>query len=491
LNQVDQPLEFSTSAIQGTAWRYVALFSGKLMVFVSTIILARLLTKDDFGLVGYAVTVISFLESLSDLGVTAALIYFPDDRDRTSTAFWINQASGAIFFGLTWFFSPGIATYFHDERVIDITRSLALTFPLLALGYIQEAVLLKKLSFRMSFIPSFIKSFAKGGASIAFAFAGYGPWSLIWGQLIGTLISSIAYWFVTPWRPTLIFNVKMALSLLKYGLVFLAGEMLSLLLMYVDYFFVGRYLGSERLGVYTLAFRMPDLLILEFARTLSNVLFPIYSQMRQQTGSMARAFFLVTRYISLLTIPMSLGLALVAEPFVLTFFTEKWIEAVPVIRGISMYAMLLSIVHNTSSVYWAEGRPQIVSWIGIARLVCLVPALLWAVIGARSIVTVGWVHAGMAFLSAILNFLVASRIIGLSIKDIGRALSPAFLSSLLMGLVVCAVILLTQSQVEPWLQLVLSVAAGGFAYIISLWYLQRDIVMSVGTKLRSTLGFAE
>jgi PST family polysaccharide transporter len=465
------------------------MFSGKFMVFVSTVILARLLTKDDFGLVGYAVTIIALLESLSDLGVTAAIIYHPDDQVRVSTGFWINQITGILFFALTWILAPAVAGYFRDDRVVDVTRVLSLTFPFQAIGYMQETVLLKRLSFKRSFIPSFIKSLAKGLASIGLAFAGYGPWSLIWGQLIGTLISSITYWIVTPWRPSLVFSFKMAISLLKYGIVFIFGEMLSLLLMYLDYLLVGRYLGSEELGVYTLAFRMPDLLILEFARTLSNVLFPIYSQMRTQTGNMSRGFFLATRYISLLTIPMGLGLALVAEPFILTFFTDKWIDAVPVVRGIAIYATLLSVVHNTTSVYWAEGRPQISTWVGLVRLFMLFPALLWAVLVTRSIIVVSWVHAGIALLSAVLNFVLASRLIGLSIVEIARALRPGVIAGSLMAFAVIISMKITYPLFDPWLLLSFNVLVGGLVYLVSLWFLQRDIVLAVILKMRSAVGW--
>lgn len=482
-----QTTEFSKSAIHGTAWRYVALFSGKFIVFMSTVVLARLLTKDDFGLVGYAVTVIAFLENLSDLGVSAAVIYHQDDQERVSTAFWINQATGLMFFGAVWLAAPAISDYFRDERVVDVTRILALTFPFMALGYMQETVLLKRLSFKLSFIPSFIKSFAKGIASVGFALAGFGPWSLIWGQLLGTLISSIAYWFVTPWRPSLMFSFSKGLALLKYGLVFIFGEMLSLFLLNLDYLLVGRYLGSEKLGVYSLAFRMPDLLILEFARTLTNVLFPIYSQMRNRMGDMSRAFFLVTRYVSLITLPLGLGLALVAEPFVVTFFTEKWIEAVPVVRGIAVYATLLSVAHNTNSVYWAEGRPQIITWMGIIRLAFLFPGLYWAVTVPESIVAVGWVHAGIALLSVFINLYISARLIGLPVIEIARALKPSILAGSLMVASVLGVMLLTQDLLPSWLLLTECVVLGGLAYLLGLWLFQRDIVLTLGSRLRETL----
>ncbi|GAB1470840.1 oligosaccharide flippase family protein [Chloroflexota bacterium] len=491
MNHQTDKLDISNAAISGTAWRYVAMFTGKLMVFLSTVILARLLTKDDFGLVGYAVTVIAFLEGISDLGVTAAVIYFPEDKRRVSTAFWVNQATGILFFMLIWVAAPAVAEFFKDDRVVSITRTLALTFPLLSFGYIHESVLLKRLSFKKSFIPAFLRSVTKGLASIGFAFAGFGPWSLIWGQLCGNLIASIAYWVVTPWKPEFLFNLQMAYEMLKYGTVFIVGELLAVLLLNLDYVLVGRYLGSESMGVYTLAFRLPDLLILEFARTLSNVLFPIYAQLRGQAeNGMARAFFLATRYISMLTIPMGVGLALVARPFIIVFFSEKWVDAIPVIQGIAIYATLLSIVHNISSVYWADGRPQILSWIGLVRLSILFPALYWAVTVSGSIVTVGWVQAAVALISALINLFVASRLIKLSWFDIGRALRPAMISGSVMALFVYGFTLLVNDSLSPLFLLLTSVLIGGVAYLGTLWFVERDVVVAAGGKILSALGRA-
>ncbi|MBN8657122.1 MAG: lipopolysaccharide biosynthesis protein [Anaerolineae bacterium] len=485
-----EQLDISKAAIRGTAWRYVAMFTGKLMVFLSTVVLARLLTKDDFGLVGYAVTVIAFLEGISDLGVTAAIIYFPDEKKRISTAFWVNQVTGLIFFIGIWFAAPAIAVFFNDERVIDISRTLALTFPLLALGYIHESVLLKRLSFKRSFIPSFLRSVAKGGASIAFAFGGFGAWSLIYGQLAGNLVASVSYWLVTPWKPEFAFDLKMSYELLKYGVVFIVGELLAITLLNLDYLLVGRYLSSEQMGVYTLAFRLPDLLILEFARTLSNVLFPIYSQVREQSADsgMARAFFLATRYISILTIPMGIGLALVAQPFIVVFFGEKWLDAVPVVQGIAVYATILSIVHNISSVYWAEGRPQILTWIGLTRLAILFPALFWAVTMTGSIVVVGWVQAVVALISALINIMVASRLIKLPIIEIARALRPAILAGTVMAGCVFGITWFLNTVVPAWLLLVISVSVGGVTYLGVLWFVEREIVDSAKDKLLSAIG---
>lgn len=481
-----QNSNYSSAAIQGTAWRYVAFFSGKLMVFISTVVLARLLTKDDYGLVGYAVTAISFLDVISDLGVVPALIFYPDNKRTSGTAFWLNLLISILFFCLAWMLAPYMGAYFRDPRVEGVVRVLALNFPFKALGDIHEAVLLKKLSYARTFLPDFLKAMAKGLISIGFAASGFGAWSLIWGQLGGTLVSSLTFWVFTPWRPSFLFDFSKARLLLSYGVGFIGGDLLSILLINLDYLLVGRYLGSEALGVYTLSFRLPDLLIMQFARILSWVIFPIYTRMKEEPGGLARGFAVTTRYVSLLTVPIGIGLALISQPFTLVVFTEKWIDAIPVIRTLSLYAMFLAIAHNVNSAYRASGRLNVVTWMGIFRLTLLFPALWWATAVGESIVAVGWMQAAVAFIGTIANLILAARLLGLPMRDLAAALRPSILAGGIMAMVVLFVLNVSQMS-EPWLQLTLCVISGGLAYGTLLWFLQRQVVLDAARKLRAAV----
>jgi len=482
----EQRTSYSSKAIHGTAWRYVAFFSGKFMVFISTVVLARLLTKDDYGLVGYAVTAISFLDVISDLGVVPALIFYPESKRTSGTAFWLNLLISILFFSLAWILAPLMAAYFRDPRVEGVVRVLALNFPFKALGDIHESVLLKKLTYARTFLPDFLKAMAKGLISIGFAAAGFGAWSLIWGQLSGTLVSSLTFWIVTPWRPKFVFDFDKVRLLLGYGVSFIGGDILNILLLNLDYLLVGRYLGSENLGVYTLSFRLPDLLIMQFARILSWVIFPIYTRMKDEPGGLARGFAVTTRYVSLLTVPLGFGLALVSQPFTLVVFTDKWIDAIPVIRTLALYAMFLSIAHNISSAYRANGRLHIITWMGIFRLLLLFPALWWATTVANSIVAVGWVQAIVACVATIVNLLVASRALGLPLRDLFAALRPSIFAGGVMVAVVLFVISASK-MTEPWLQLSVSVISGSVAYTALLWFLQREVVLDAVRKLRTAV----
>ena len=347
-------------------------------------------------------------------------------------------------------------------------------------------MLRKRLDFGRSVIPDFISAFTKGLASIIFAVLGYGAWSLIWGQIAGAVASSVVMWFVTPWRPAFEFDFEKARGLLSYGVHIVGVAILAVFLQNLDYLLVGRYLGSEALGVYTLAFRLPDLVILQFARVLSTVLFPLYARIRDVPGSLARGFYLTTRYVSLVTLPLGIGLALVAKPFTLVVFTEKWQEAIPVLQALAIYSMLTSLAYNAGSAYKAEGRPQVLTWLALIRLTMLFPALWWAVTTMQSIVVTGWMQVLVAFIGGMINLFAAARLLGLPLRELGSAISPSLMAAAFMTVAILGVLALTASSSSIW-QLILGVLAGGFAYAGALWLFKREMVISLIKNLRSSL----
>jgi O-antigen/teichoic acid export membrane protein len=474
------------AAVRGMAWRYLSYISAKLMVFVSTVVLARLLSKDDFGLVGFAITAIVFLEVLS-VGTGPAVIYFADDNRLATSAFWLGQAVGLGLFGLSWVLAPAIADFFHDARVIPAFRVLSLTFPIAAVGDIHAALLQKWLAFDRIFIPELLLAMVKGLSSIALAFWGFGAWSLIWGQLAATIASSAAYWIVAAWRPSFTFDLQLARSIMGYGLRYISSDVISVFVLNLDYLLVGRYLGSVALGVYTLAFRLPDLLVMQIVSLLSGVLFPLYSQMRDVPGSVARGFLATTRYVSLLTVPLGVGMALVAQPLVTVFFTDKWADAVPVIRAIALYAVFRSFAYNAGSAYKAQGKPQVITWIEGARLAILLPALWWAVTQAQTIVAVGWTQAAVSLAASIFDLSIAARILRMSAGELAVALRPALVAGTVMAGAVLAA-LQTTALGPSWLQLTSAVAVGAIVYVACLRLVQPDVITDAGGLLRRSFG---
>jgi O-antigen/teichoic acid export membrane protein len=362
-----------------------------------------------------------------------------------------------------------------------------LVYPIIALGSTHQKIIEKKLAFKRTFLPELLRSLTKGGATIGFALSGFGVWSLILGQLCSEVVSTIAYWISAGWVPSMLIDRDKAYSLLSYGAKYVGADAVAVLLLNLDYLLVGRYLGAVAMGVYTLAFRLPDLIVLQFARTLSGVVFPIYSRMRETSNNMARGFLLTTRYISLITVPMGVGLALVAKPFTEVMFSSKWVDAVPAIQGLAIYSMLLSLAYNAGGAYKASGRPQIIIWLGVVRLGILLPALWWAVNVPGTIVAVSWMHAAVAFVSAAISLYLAARILNLQMSEIYAALYPSVVAGLCMAAAVYGTLWLTVTM-SALAQLLSGTLAGGVVYLMTLWLFQRDVVLEASQKLRTAFG---
>lgn len=469
---------YAQSAVKGTLWTYASYYSGKIIVFLSTILLANLLTKKDFGVVGFALMVIGFLDVLSDLGIGPAVVYERENPRAGSTAFWINLLMSLALFALVWLAAPLTVYFFEDPRAVDVLRGLALTFPITAFSNIHANLLTKALQFRRKFIPDFARAVAKGLFSVLFALLGFGFWSLVWGQILGTLATVLAYWLVFPWRPRLEFDSAIARRLLQFGKNVVAVDGLASILLNLDFLFVGSFLGAEALGVYSLAFRLPDLLITQFATSVSSVLFPIYVKMREQSDSLARGFLTTLRYVSMVTIALGVGLLLVADSFVHTFLSAQWLEAIPVIQAIALYAMFFSLAYNAGSLYKATGKPHILTQLALARLALLAPTLYVAAALLGNIRAVGYGHALVALISGLLNLIVAARIAKVDLADVFEALRPAAVSGLGMALAVWGAGFFAAGWPAP-LQLAVFTLMGGAVYLTLLLAQQPGLFSSL------------
>lgn len=479
-------LNFNRVAAKGTFWIYAARYSGKLVVFLSTIILARLLTKDDFGIVGYALVFTNLLDVIQDLGIGSAVIYHEKDPKASDTAFWLVLGVGMFLFLLTWFLAPLVGDFFNDDRTIMVTRMMALSFPITAFGQIHEVLLRKDLAFDKTFLPSVARNIGKGGLSVVFALLGFGVWSLVIGNVGAMVVFVIVVWIVLPWRPSFRFDRKIAGELLTYGMGILSVNILAYFLRDSDSLFVGRFLGATALGVYSLAFRIPELLINEFSNVISTVTFPVYVKMKDNPQELRKAFLKSSEYISIVTVPIGLGLALVAKPLVHTFFTEKWVDAIPVLQAISIYAMLFSLSYNAGTIYKATGRPYILTKLIIIRLAILIGAFFIAITQVGTIASIGWAHAIVALIAGSVYLIVAGRIIEISALEFLGVFRPAVISGILMSIVVGFVLYLSASSLYI-IQLIVSVLIGAVVYLLVLGLQKRSLVFQIRDTLQNAL----
>lgn len=467
--------ELVDKIVSGALWIYLATYASKVLVFITTIILANLITKSDFGVIGYTFIITSVLDSIYDLGIGAAYIYHKDEDGLADTAFWLTVLYSLLVALIVWITAPLVAAYFNDNRAIDVIHIYSVFFPVTALGNTHEFILRKRLAFKQNMVPTIASSLVKGIISIVLALLGFGYWSIIFGQVVGAVVSTIAYWVVVPWRPVFTINRSLVPSLLLYGIKTSFLNLMIALLLNIDYLFTGHYLGAEELGVYTLAFRIPDMIITQFGVVINRVTFPAFVNIRDQEQSLAHGFIITLKFICAAILPTGAGIILVSEPFWRTFFPDTWLEAVPVMSIITVYTIMVTLVIGSESVYKTMGKLRTMIKLYLIRLIMIAPALYFATTVIRSIEAVAWAQAGAAFILCVINMVVTTKLIKISIHEIMKIMQPSVISTLVMSIVVWGLLQICGS-IAPLAQIIVSILVGLGVYGVMLNWQDHSIV---------------
>jgi O-antigen/teichoic acid export membrane protein len=492
VENTDSSANIAHRAAGGIFWTYVSFAGSKLLVFISTVMLARLLVPAEFGQVAFALLVISYLETVGDFGVSSALIYEKDNRqEAANAAFLISLATGAVWFALVFLAAPFIAEFFNEPAVVPIVRIMAWTFPINALGNVHDALLRKDLHFRKRLVPDFASALIKGVISIALAWLGYGVWSLVWGQIAGSLISTIALWFVIDWRPTLKSSMHVGRRMMSYGGKIVSVNIISAIVHDADYVVVGRMLGSAALGLYTIAYRIPEMGITMIIWVIGKVTFPVYAKLRDDPPALSAAFLVTLRYLSLLTIPAGVGLAILGEPFIKVLFGEKWLDAVIAMQALAIAGCLRSLGSHAGDVYKATGRPDILVKLGVARAVILVPAMIWA--ARYGIEGVALAQIAITALSTVANLFIAGKMLSVSVWSLFAEFRAAFAGSLIMGVALYFFkgILSGQANLSPTAALITLILTGAVIYAAGIFVFNREAIAQVWNLAAASLRKSE
>ena len=291
----------------------------------------------------------------------------------------------------------------------------------------------------------------------------------------------LASWLVFPCKPKIELHPDMLRSLFGFGASVVIVDAIAVATDNLDYLIIGRSLGSADLGMYTIAYRLPELLILNSLWILASVLFPAYSLLQDDRESLRRGFLSAVRYTELAIVPISLGLAIAASPIVLTIFGQKWAAAIPVLRILAIFTLVNSIAYNVGDVYKAIGRPDVLVKIELAVLVALIPTLIYLV--RFGIVAVAIGHLAVACLHLVIRILVARRVVQVSLKDLVEQLRPALLAGTGLLIFALPVLQITRSLPVP-IQLITVVLSGALGYFAVLWFVEREAIFIIAELIK-------
>jgi O-antigen/teichoic acid export membrane protein len=463
---------------RAVAWNYLSWFLSKVLVLATTAVLARLLTPDEFGVVGFATVAIAYLAVLRDLGLGGALIQRRTDvEDAADTVFSINLGLGAVLTAATALLAPWVAGYFDEPRITTLLRVLGLTFLIQSLGTTHLVRLQRDLAFRRKLLPDVGQAAVRMVVSIAAAAAGWGIWALVAGQIAGVTASTMLAWVALPWRPRLRLSRRLVAPLARFGAPLLGVDVIHTVVGNLDYLIVGKVLGASALGLYTLAYRLPELLLLGVVTVLSRVFFPALASIQDDPARLRTGFLASIRYVQMVVVPVGLGLLVAADPIVRVILGSEWLEVVPVVRVLAVFALLSSSMVADGDVYKAMGKPQVLARIAVFKLALLVPALLVGV--HHGLVGVALAHLVTTAIVKSLRGFVVARMLEIRPAELGRQFLPTLAAGAVMVAAVLPVLGLTTTQ-SPAARLLLAVSTGAVSYLTTLVVLE-------GASLRALL----
>ena len=464
MNQQAETLRKKT--LKGIIWTAISNFGQQGIQFVVTIILARLLTPKDFGLVGIASIFIGLATVVNQLGIGAALVQRKDlDEGHLTSAFWTNITMGTVLCILMIGFAPFIASYFKNPQVIPILRVLSLTFLLGSLSIVPGSLLRRELLFNKLAYVNISALVISGLVSVILAFLGYGVWSLVWGRIVQVIAGITLIWLIVSWRPSFSFSLKKFKELFSFGISVLGTNLLTYIKKNSDYFIIGKFLGAGPLGIYTMAYNMVNLPKRKLSTVITTVAFPAFSKVRDEAEKIREGFFTMISSISFVTFPILAGLCAVAPEFVRIFLGEKWAGAIIPIQILCIPGALGSIYTTVGSVFYAKGRPDLEFKCDLISFGILLGLLL---VGVRyGIIGISLALMISSIIGFFLFFGVLSRLIQINFFHIFKVIYANVAGSMLMFLGVSLVrLLMLRAEHSDVTVLGISVLTGILIYTI-------------------------
>jgi O-antigen/teichoic acid export membrane protein len=456
--------------LRGIFWAYGSYVAGRVLVLLSVAILARLLSPSEFGLVGLALTVTALLDTLRDFGVSQALVVSEEDEkfeERATTAWTLSFLMGLVLTALTIAVSPFAADFFNEPDLQPLLTVLGLNFLLRGAGATHFAIAQKWIDFRTRTAAEMADVIVRGGTGIALALAGAGAWSLVIGYLSGTAAMTILLWILVPFRPKLQRALPHIRGLVGFGGGLAVLEVLGAVIGNVDYVLVGRVLGAADLGLYVLGFRLPELLIMNLSMVAGLVLFPAFAGVPRER--ITEAFLTSFRYMLMVTVPLTVGLIVLAEPLTLVAFGEQWRDSIPVMQVLSLFAFAITVGIPAGTVYKSLGRVNVLIALAVPRTILAVATI--AIFVREGIVAVAACQAAVAGTFALIGIGLAVRLLA---ADLSEMLAGAW-PSLVAGAALAVVLGLVVWGIDtPVIALIVSVPLGALAYLGTLWVVAAD-----------------
>lgn len=451
-------------------WNTIDRLASQVLYGVVGVVLANVLSQEDFGLVGALLVFQAFAIIFADSGFGAALLQRKDPTEEDySTVFWFNLTVSVGIYWVLWFGAPLIADIFQgDRRLIPLSKVMFLTFVLNALGIVQTNRLMKRMDVKMIAISNLFAQVGGGGLGIVLALTGYGAWALVWQSVTLAGIKTGILWATGGWVPTCWIKKESFKKIWRVGLSVFSSSLLNTLFLNVYSFVIGKYYSLRSLGVYSQADKWSKMGSASLSQVLTASFVPLLAGVQDNAEEFRRYIKKINRFTGFIVFPVMIGLAAVGESLFHTLFGNKWDSAILLFQILTVRGIFVVLVSLYGNYMLAKGYGKRLFIIEVIKDTTIALAILVTIFDG-SVEVLVWGQFWASAVAWALVIVMTARVIGYGIGRMIGDLLPFLGVSLFMG-GVC--FLLGTLNFPAFLKLTLEVIAGGISYIVIMYTLK-------------------
>ena len=426
-------MNLKKQTVSGVKWLLAGSFSQKAISLITTVVLARILSPEDFGLFALAFVAINALGLFKSIGFDSAIVQRKSNVEKAAnTAFFIIPLFGCVIYLILTISAPMIGRFFNNQEVASVIKSLGVIFIISCFGRVPAALLQRNMKFKRISVIEVSEAVLYGVSAIVLAVIGMGIWSLVIAYILRTLLRNILMWIFSGWRPKFEFDIKIALEMFHFGkFIFLSG-LVWFLRTNLANLLVGKILGLTALGLYAIAFNISNFNAQYLGGKVHQVVFPAYSKLQNDLSTMKSAVLKIIQHVSIIALPIGIGIFLSAKELLTFVYGEKWIAATSVLKILVWAGIFNTLSASLSGVFLACGKPKLEFWIKTIQVliffVFISPmAKIFGINGVGVIVSIS------GFIVCVITLAWIMNILSIDLKELYFSLKPASVSSLVMA----------------------------------------------------------
>lgn len=425
--------------ISSVFWSFLQKVGSRGIEVVVTIILARLLSPEDFGLIAMLAVFIAISQSISQAGFSQALIQKKKvDEEDYSSVFYLNLFISIGLYVILYFGAPLIAKFYDKPNIesilISLTRVLSLVFVINAFSYVQETRLIRALKFKKLMYIHLPSTIISGIIAIIMANKGFGVWSIVAQRLIMRFLFAIQIWFYARWKPLLCYNRKKIKKLFSFGGNLMVAGLINTIYDNIYLFVIGKIFSVSTLGYYQNAKKLVDTPTNTLASALKSVTFPVFSKIQDDNERLKEGCRQSVQQILYWLCPLLIIAAVLATPLFRFVLTEKWLPAVPFFQILCIVGIIYPINSYSMNIVNVKGRSDLVLKLDILKKTIITIGIIFAIpFGIWAIVIFQPIYAILAYC---INSIVLGRFIDYSFKAQIKDIAPTILLALFTGAIV-------------------------------------------------------